>query len=948
MISTVTYPPGARVVVRDEEWIVKGNKPISTGGVALQVVGISELVKNHQAIFLSTLDDIQELKPGETKLVADNSPRYRRSKLYIDTMLRRTPPTDAKIYRGQGGAFNHQNFQFIPVNKALSALHPSILIADAVGLGKTIEVGILLSELMKRGRGERILIIAIKSMLAQFQQEMWNRFTIPFVRLDSQGLQRVRSKIPSNKNPFHYFDKVIISIDTLKNDGRYRTFLEQTYWDAIVIDECHNVANADTQRNRLASLLSKTCNSLIMTSATPHNGNPETFANLMNMMDPTAVANSKDYTKDEIKGLFVRRFKKDIAEEAGDHFQDREMNILQVTTSDPEEKVLSAIEGLSFRGKTRGEALFKVTLLKAFLSSPHALIETLNNRIDNIKKDIDVNKGDADDLRADISTLHNLCNLAEQISLDEFSKLLEFKQQLVNIGWTGKKKSPRMIVFSERIKTLNILKEYVLNEFDLDDKAIDLFHAGLPDTEQQRIVDDFGKGDAKVRMMLATDVASEGVNLHYHCHNMIHFDIPWSLIRMEQRNGRIDRYGQHEKPLIQYLMTASQNPKIKSDLRVLERLIEKENHVYKNIGDAAVIMGLYNADEEEKKVMKGVAGGEKIEDIIPDDPKDVGFLELLLAQHEDPVSPNLLVDTPVLYKDEIKYAKEAFSEIKEDDSSINYPDFHDTNPSFTWQAADDFKKRSEFIPREALPEDWEFILSSDRDMIQKDIEDSRMKTKQGESSWPSVQLFWEQHPVMEWLSDRVLAKFGRHDAPVIITDNLAQNEYVYLFQGIMSNMKSQPLLVEWFGVVYKDNNKSDILFLKETLEYAGFNREVTNPMSECQITSMIESNLGEAVNEASEWMIELNKERGQALQARMKEDEIRFRNWHSKSLAELERMEETEVNKNGAVRKHIREKITHRRSDIDTLQNNRQQWLEETMKAVKAPYLKLACVFSGR
>ena len=198
MITTVTYPPGARVVVRDEEWIVRGNKPISTGGVALQVVGISELVKNHQAIFLSTLDDIQELKPGETKLVADNSPRYRRSKLYIDTMLRRTPPTDDKIHRGQGGAFDHQNFQFIPVNKALSALHPSILIADAVGLGKTIEVGILLSELMKRGRGERILIIAIKSMLAQFQQEMWSKFTIPLVRLDTQGLQRVRNKIPSN------------------------------------------------------------------------------------------------------------------------------------------------------------------------------------------------------------------------------------------------------------------------------------------------------------------------------------------------------------------------------------------------------------------------------------------------------------------------------------------------------------------------------------------------------------------------------------------------------------------------------------------------------------------------------------------------------------------------------------------------------------------------------
>ena len=113
-----------------------------------------------------------------------------------------------------------------------------------------------------------------------------------------------------------------------------------------------------------------------MTSATPHNGNPETFANLMNMMDPTAVANPKDYTKDEIKGLFVRRFKKDISEEAGQHFRERETQIIRISASEIEENVLDKIENLRFKSTTRGESLFKVTLLKAFLSSPHALIET--------------------------------------------------------------------------------------------------------------------------------------------------------------------------------------------------------------------------------------------------------------------------------------------------------------------------------------------------------------------------------------------------------------------------------------------------------------------------------------------------------------------------------------------------------------------------------------------
>ena len=948
MITNVTYPPGARVIIRDEEWLVKGNKPISTGGVALSVVGLSELVRNHHAIFLSTLDIIQELKPEETKLVSDDSPRYRKSKLYLDTMLRKTPPTDEKIYRGQGGAFDPLNFQFVPVNKALSALHPSILIADAVGLGKTIEVGILLTELMKRGRGNRILIIAIKSMLAQFQQEMWSRFTIPIVRLDTQGLQRVRNKIPSNKNPFHYFDKVIISIDTLKNDGRYRTFLEQTHWDAIVIDECHNVANSDTQRNRLASLLSKTCDSLIMTSATPHNGNPETFANLMNMMDPTAVANPKDYTKDEIKGLFVRRFKKDISEEAGQHFRERETQIIRISASEIEENVLDKIENLRFKSTTRGESLFKVTLLKAFLSSPHALIETLIHRMKNIQKNIDDKKGDIEYQSADRNMLQDLKSIAEKVLLDDFSKLKEFKTQLLNIGWSGKKASPRVIVFSERIITLKLLQDYFLAEFGLKKETIDLFHAGLPDIEQQRIVDDFGKGDAKVRMMLATDVASEGVNLHYHCHNMIHFDIPWSLIRIEQRNCRVDRYGQENKSLIQYLMTVSKNKNVKSDLRVLDRLIEKEDHVHKNIGDAAIIMGLYNADDEEKKIMKGVAKGNDPDELIPEDPVDSTFLDILLSQNEEPVTQDMLEDMPTLFKDEIKYAKEAFAEIVEYDQTVMHPDFHDTNPSFTWVGSEDFRQRSELMPREAIPSDWEFVLSSDRDVIQKAISDSRKKTKTGESSWPGIQLFWEQHPVMEWLSDRVLAKFGRHDAPVIISENLKTDEYIYLFQGIMSNIKSQPLLVEWFGVVFNGDLLIEVIYLKDVINKTRLDREIVNPQTESENIPLMDKHLNDAVKEASEWMVDFNVQRGQSLLKRIKNDEKRFIVWYKKSILELEKLETTEVTKYGKTRKHIMEKIEYRRHEIELLKSNREEWLNETMKAVKAPYLKLACVFSGQ
>ena len=254
----IDFAPGMRTIIRDEEWMVKKIETNSLGNKTLYCVGISPLVKDREAIFLTDLEEIQIVDPAEVKLVADTSPFYKRALLYLESQWRQQIPTDANLHIGHKAAMDLMPYQLDPAKLALQRPRQRILIADTVGLGKTLEAGILMSELIARGKGKRILVVTVKSMMTQFQKEMWNRFTIPLVRLDSNRIQKIRANLPSNYNPFFYYDKTIVSIDTLKRDVEYRTHLENAYWDIIVIDEAQNVAERgdhQAQRSRLAKLL---------------------------------------------------------------------------------------------------------------------------------------------------------------------------------------------------------------------------------------------------------------------------------------------------------------------------------------------------------------------------------------------------------------------------------------------------------------------------------------------------------------------------------------------------------------------------------------------------------------------------------------------------------------------------------------------------------------------
>jgi len=818
--QSLLLAPGARVEIRDEEWLVRRVDTTTSGGQQLSCVGLSELVRDKEAVFLTELDSnpefntsIRRLQPEDTEFVPDESSGFIDSRLYIESLLRQTPPTGDGLYIGHRAAMDDVTYQLVPALQALEQPRQRILIADAVGLGKTLEAGILCSELMRRGRGKRILVVAVKSMLTQFQKEFWNRFTIPLTRLDSIGIQRVRSRIPTNHNPFFYFDKSIVSVDTLKQGIEYRNYLEQAWWDIIVIDEAHNVAErgSRSQRSRLARLLAGRSDTLIMLSATPHDGRAESFASLLNMLDATAIANPKDYSRDDYadKGLVIRRFKKDIKDQVKSAFQERETREVMTEAGPEEDAAFDVLVEIGFSQiDKRGRAgeLFKTTLTKALFSSPAACQKTIRNRIRNLEKKGDTTwQGDADQLAA-------LSRKLDQITPGNFSKYRKLLEIITGkkggFGWKANNTADRLVIFTERIETLRFLESHLKRDLHLKDKQVEILHGTLSDIEQQRIVEDFGQEDKPIRLLICSDVASEGINLHYLSHRMIHFDIPWSLMVFQQRNGRIDRYGQEHPPQIVYLMTDSRNEVIRGDNRILEVLIRKDEQAVKNIGDPSAFMGVYDVVEEERLTAKAIEAGQDANEFDAQySPKSDDF---------DPFSgywftgaetttgskaEDRCVTMPTLFTSDYDYLKQAIGRIGQisEYDRITQLESDDDRRRLEFTAPQSLKLRFDKLGREMWPTDGHFILSANKTAVDEAIRESR----RSEDSWPKVHYLWEQHPVSQWVNDKAAGAFKRQQAPVIVVgDIIGNDEIVYLVSALIPNRKGHPVIHHWLGVSF--------------------------------------------------------------------------------------------------------------------------------------------------
>src|SRR5699024_1501330 len=198
----------------------------------------------------------------------------------------------------------------------------------------------------------------------------------------------------------------------------------------------------------------------------------------------------------------------------------------------------------------------------------------------------------------------------------------------------------RVVVFAERVATLSWLREHLVTDLKLKDDQIAVLHGGLTDDEQQRVVESFKQSSSLIRVLITGDIASEGVNLHAQCHELVHFDVPWSLIRIEQRNGRIDRYGQRTPPQITaLLLDLSEVDGFDGDIYVFRRVLEKEHEAHQQLGDAASLMQQYDAVSEQRTIIDVLRGVKKIEEVLPEVEQVhplSAFLQASLAQDSAP------------------------------------------------------------------------------------------------------------------------------------------------------------------------------------------------------------------------------------------------------------------------------------------------------------------------
>ncbi|RZI44486.1 hypothetical protein EGT07_03445 [Herbaspirillum sp. HC18] len=567
------------------------------------------------------------------------------------------------------GGVQMEEYQLAPVIRATNMPRVRLLLADDVGLGKTIEAGLVTQELIHSHRASRVLIVCPAHLKIKWVDEMAEKFGLEFKIIDRDSVLKMRKEYGSSINPWASFPRLVTSIDYLKTEHPRRLFDEYNRrrlvespnnrpWDLLILDEAHNAAPSgkkqyirDSERTSLLRSISEQFEHKMFLTATPHNGYRESFTGLLEILDNLRFSRGTELDKAQLSAVTIRRLKQDISNSDGTRRFPNRIILPRNETIDPqlfvtlegdEQKLFNLLNSYtasrlaSVDKRSERPLQFILTLLKKrALSSPLALRESLIVHATNagIKGELGIGESlfnsfeqkESEDWSDDEDKEDNLeaatsaaSKLISELTDDEkgmLQNMFEIVDRQVShfsiqedskaaalISWINRNlrndnqwNGERVIIFTEYKHTLNYLERILEKHGFLD--ATRTIIGGMNDSDRKKINDEFQapNNETNVRILLATDAASEGADFQKHCRNLIHYEIPWNPIRLEQRNGRIDRHGQKaDEVRVHHFVYKNQE-----DSEFLKHIVDKVETIRNDLGSVGALI----ADNVRKKAL---------------------------------------------------------------------------------------------------------------------------------------------------------------------------------------------------------------------------------------------------------------------------------------------------------------------------------------------------------
>jgi superfamily II DNA or RNA helicase len=546
-------------------------------------------------------------------------------------------------------------YQLEPLMRALSAPRANLLLADDVGLGKTIEAGMVIQELLLRHRARTVIIVCPAGLCVKWQDEMREKFGLDFRIVNSETMKDARRTHGVHANPFTLFPRIIVSMAWLPGPRAQRQLRDALItksrgtasrfaFDILVVDEAHHVAPStptrtdkaglrkgyavDSQRTRAVRDLAERSEHRLFLSATPHNGYTESFTALLEMIDPQRFVRGKVLDEQALEDVAVRRLKKDLAGQ----FRNREVKTLLFTPSADEAEAYDRLIAFTKRrdkaGKSDAHAakdMATLLLKKRFFSSPVAFARTVDvyrdTRLRGLAVDFDAEYDeilglDADELeegrveqpetqtlqqtksalpsltdedKTDLEYLRNWGHSYEARPDSKLKALIDYIE--ANTKANGDWLNERIVVFTEYVDTLEWIHD-ILRQRGYESDRVAVID-GSTDSDQRELIRARFNTDPsrqKLRILLATDAAGEGIDLQDYCHRLVNYDIPFNPNRLEQRIGRVDRYGQTHDPEIRHFAPDDTKTELAQDVDLLARVAKKIAQIMADLGSANEII----------------------------------------------------------------------------------------------------------------------------------------------------------------------------------------------------------------------------------------------------------------------------------------------------------------------------------------------------------------------